>query len=63
MDELRTKVSKFNPDDDYIVISGSPIVTAAVFMLLAEKTREVKMLRWSNRDRVYQPLVINTRAK
>lgn len=56
--DLQRKLKAFIPDDDFMVISGSPAVSAAVFMLLRERTKRVKILRWSNRDRIYQPLVI-----
>lgn len=58
INSLRHKLKNFDPDDDYMVISGSPAVSAVVFMLLRERTPRVKILRWSNRDRVYQPLSI-----
>lgn len=57
--ELRTKMAKFDPEVDFIVISGSPVVAGIVFMLLREKTTKANVLRWSNRDRMYQHLVID----
>lgn len=54
--DLQRKLKAFLPDDDFMVISGSPVVSAAVFMLLRDRTNRVKILRWSNRDRIYQPL-------
>lgn len=59
IDELRVKIREFDVKADFIVISGSPVVAAAVFMLLRERTETVNVLRWSNRDRVYQHLVIS----
>jgi hypothetical protein len=57
--ELRHNLRNFNPDDDWIVISGSPYVSAAVFMILGlTGIRKVKILRWDNRDLVYRPMVI-----
>lgn len=60
--EVRQKLKEFNPETDYITVSGSPVVAAVVFMILSEKTKTVNMLRWSNRDHVYQHLVINVKA-
>jgi len=59
--ELRQKLQNFNPKVDYLTISGSPVVTAAVFMLLREVTDTVNILRWSNRDKMYQHLVISVK--
>lgn len=60
--EVRQKLKDFNPETDFITVSGSPVVAAVVFMILSEKTKAINMLRWSNRDHVYQHLVINTKA-
>ena len=60
IDELLHKLLKYDPDEDYIVIAGSPYVAALVFYLLGRKgVRQVRMLRWSNRDKLYGPLIVN----
>lgn len=61
VDELRHKLLKYNPDEDYIVVAGSPYVAALVFYLLGRyhRVKQVRMLRWSNRDRLYGPLIVN----
>lgn len=58
VEEIRRKLKDFDERFDFVAPSGSPIVTAVVFMVLSEKTREVNVLRWSNRDCVYQPINI-----
>lgn len=60
--DLRHKLKKFNPDEDYIVSSGSPVIAAVAFMLLREKTDRFRMLRWSNRDHVYYELDVAVKA-
>lgn len=60
--EIRGKLKDFDPQTDFVTVSGSPVVAAVVFMILAEKTKAINMLRWSNRDHVYQHLAINTKA-
>jgi len=58
--EIRAKVATFNADTDLIVISGSPLVAAAMFMLLAKRgISRVNILRWSNRDHNYNRTSIN----
>lgn len=61
IDELKNTVKEFDPDVDYIVISGSPVVSAIVFMLVGMmyQGRQINVLRWSNRDHMYQPTTIN----
>lgn len=55
---LNHQLKKFD-DEDWIIIAGSPYVSAAVFMILARRGfRRVKILRWDNRDFTYIPLQI-----
>lgn len=59
LQRIRGKLIAFNPEQDWLVITGSPYVTAATFMILgAKRVRTVKVLRWDNRDFVYRPLYI-----
>lgn len=59
INDIERALKSFNPDVDYITVSGSPVVAAVVFMVLAKKTKHVQILRWSNRDRLYQPIYIS----
>lgn len=56
--EIKHTLTEFRPDEDYFVVSGSPTVAAAVFTALGRMRLDggVRLLRWSNRDRVYQPV-------
>lgn len=57
--ELRAKLHDFNPETDYVVITGSPVVAGAVFMVLRERQTKVKVLRWSNRAFAYSVVTLN----
>ena len=60
VDELRQKLQSFDPALDYLAPSGSPIVSGIAFALLHERgVRPIRVLRWSNRDRMYVPITIN----
>jgi hypothetical protein len=61
VNKIRHTMTRFNPDEDYIVIAGSPYVAALVFYVLGRyrRVRYIRMLRWSNRDRMYSPLTID----
>jgi hypothetical protein len=58
---MRRKLESFNPALDYLAPSGSPIISGIAFMLLeAQRVKyPVRVLRWSNRDRVYQPIHVS----
>lgn len=57
--QVESRLSSFNPDEDFIVISGSPMVAALVFMLIRGASKKVNILKWSNRDHVYQNISIS----
>lgn len=69
-DEVKTKLADFDFDYDYLVPSGSPVVSGIAFMELgrlaayrdvvdgSRAPKQLRVLRWSNRDRVYQPITI-----
>lgn len=59
LNEIRHNLRDFDAKNDYVVISGSPIVAGVAFMILREKTEEMNILRWSNRDHLYQHLIIS----
>ena len=59
VDTIKSVLRTYKPDEDYIIATGSPMVNAAVFMLIGCYTPVVKVLRWSNRDRKYTPVTIN----
>lgn len=61
--ELHRKLRRFSPDRDWLLIAGSPYVSAAVFLILGQLgVHQLQLLRWSNRDGVYIPLHIDSRS-
>lgn len=67
MEELERRLETFDFDHDFIAPSGSPVVCGLAFLVLGKlaeqqgwlSCRQLRVLRWSNRDRVYQPITIN----
>lgn len=66
-EELAKKLAGFDFDNDFLAPSGSPVVSGLAFYALAtaaaarfaRNPKCLRVLRWSNRDRVYQPITIN----
>lgn len=57
MGQLKQGLLPFDPAKDFVVLSGSPVVMAAVMMILASRGfKNITVLRWSNRDSIYQPI-------
>lgn len=60
MASVRDTLSEFNPKEDFLVFSGSPTVAAAVYATIGRLGFDAfRVLRWSNRDNAYTPIVIN----
>jgi hypothetical protein len=60
--DLAAKLKDFDYVRDYVVIAGSPYISALVFMILGKMNlREVRVLRWNNRDFNYIPMYLNLR--
>lgn len=58
VESIRKKLQSFDFDNDYVVPSGSPLVTAVVFAILSEKTGRFNVLRWSNSDGCYHKFTL-----
>lgn len=61
--DVHAKLAGFVPELDYILFSGSPMVSALVFLELGKRFNQVRVLRWSNRDQCYAPVTITTHTK
>jgi len=59
MRKIRMTLHKFDQDKDFVIIAGSPYVSALVFMVLGKKCDRIRFLRWSNQDFVYIPVTID----
>jgi hypothetical protein len=67
--EMERKLADFDFQHDFLAPSGSPTVCGLAFMAIGRKVelahehdvgpKILRVLRWSNRDRVYQPITIN----
>lgn len=59
---IKAQVEVFNPKSDFVLLSGSPVINSAVFLALGKKfgySEAINVLKWSNRDGVYQTMTID----
>jgi hypothetical protein len=56
---IKDKLANFDPEKDYIVVSGSPVVAAAVFAHIGSMHQRFTVIRWSNRDNIYTPTTVD----
>jgi hypothetical protein len=63
INEITAKLKNFDGREDWLVIAGSPYISTLVFLMLgARKPRELRILRWDNRDFLYVPLILDLRG-
>lgn len=56
---IRERFKEYDPQEDFIAPSGSPIITGLVFAIAREKSDTFNVLKWNNRDRCYTPLQLS----
>lgn len=57
---VRQKAEEFDPREDYIITTGSPVVMMLVMAVLARRhsVRKFNILKWDNRVMKYVPIVL-----
>lgn len=57
---IKHLLREYDPEFDWVVITGSPYVSAVVFAVLGQMgVPRLRLLRWDNRDYRYLPLVVD----
>lgn len=59
LDGIEAMMRDFDPDVDYLLLSGNPIIMGYVFHLAMSKKPEVSVLWWSRDDRKYNEVLFN----
>ncbi len=59
INNIRDRFTRFDPAEDYIAPSGSPIIACIVMALAREKGTTFNFLKWNNRDHSYTPIRID----
>lgn len=49
MNKIEAQLREFDEERDYIILTGSPYVNAAISLILGRRARWVRYLRWDNR--------------
>lgn len=57
VNQIRRTLESFQ-DDDYLLPSGSPIITGIAMAILHERFDEIRVLKWSNNTRDYTPMTV-----
>lgn len=56
---IRERMKDYDPKEDYIAPSGSPILACIAASIASEKSDVIRFLKWGNRDYKYTPIIIN----
>lgn len=63
IEELRFKLSKFDPDQDCLLATGDPIAIGIATHLAALRAGYVNLLKWDHREHRYYKLLADFRVK
>lgn len=59
--DMQRALRRYDPSKDFIVPVGSPYVQAIAFWVLGMMGHtSISILRWSNRDRLYIPVILRS---
>ena len=58
-ENIARMAGKFNPDKDFVLLSGDPVIIALVINAVLTKYGNVKILKWQSQDRIYVPITIS----
>ena len=59
INSIRERLKLFNPADDFIAPSGSPIISCIAMAIVREKGSKFTFLKWNNRDFAYTPINVD----
>ena len=54
--DIARHMAAFNPDEDYLLLTGGPIILGYTFSLALSKKGYVNVLQWDNHRRGYLPI-------
>ncbi len=58
--DIRAKLIKYDPAVDWLVLTPSPYINAAIMLMLGNRhMRSVRILRWDSRNARYIPLYLD----
>lgn len=61
--KIRMALSKFNPEEDYLLLSGDPAIILTFGLVIAEMYGKVKVLKWDRQEMQYYPVEINLKEQ
>lgn len=59
IERLRAKLSDFNPDEDYLLLVGDPVIMSLCFDIIASAFKFVRVLKWDRQATRYVPINID----
>lgn len=57
---INEKLTEFDPDRDFILLSGDPAGIAMIMMCVGRKYKKAKLLKWDNGENRYYEITIKT---
>ena len=61
--KLKNKLTKFNPEEDYLLLIGDPSAIGVCCAIIAQRFDKFKVLKWDRETQVYYPVSLDLNAK
>lgn len=60
--DISEMAGKFNPAEDYVLLSGDPVVIALILHAILTEYGYVKILKWQSQGKIYVPITLSTQG-
>lgn len=57
--DIARMAGNFDPDNDYVLLSGDPVVIALVLNAVLTEYGYVRVLKWQSQDKMYVPITLS----
>jgi hypothetical protein len=56
---IKRKLTQFQPDEDFLVLVGDPVLIGVVVAVLANRFTKFTILKWDRQEFLYVPVTLN----
>ena len=58
--KMKRKLSKFHPDEDFLILIGDPVAMGLAFALVSHYTHgRFRVLKWDRQEQMYYPIQVD----
>jgi hypothetical protein len=58
VNSLKTKLKDFDPENDWLLMTGDPILIGTITAIIAKRYNKVRCLKWDKQNLDYLPIIV-----